>query len=312
MDFVSIIEHFKVLNGQMIKNLSETSLNMIYYLIMIDISLTFLFIEDDGMNVFIKLVRKILVYGFFIYILKNYAEIVGYITDGFIQLGNLATAASTGTIPSKNLVVSPGAIFDDVSTFITLTLGMAGGTVALDAIPLVSIESIPTAVLSFCFLLALGAILIGIEIVIIFIKFFIVTGTAILLIPFGGFQKTQDIAMKGLHSLFAQGVELMFVTIMLNFYEKFKNNLFSFSPPSGTDINTLSMIQNLSIMLLFVLLITKIPTFVSTLLSGSISSLGMTSGASSSVGNRVTQGVKAGGQAVKSSINAYMNATKGE
>ena len=64
----------------------------------------------------------------------------------------------------------------------------------LDAIPIVSIESVPTAVLIFTFFLAIGALFIGIEITVSFVKFFIVTATAIILMPFGAFKNTQDIA----------------------------------------------------------------------------------------------------------------------
>ena len=271
MDFTTIIKHFQNVNIIMVKNLTETSLHMIYYMIMIDLTLTFLFIEEDGLNVYIKLIKKILVYGFFIYLIKNFPEVVNTILKGFIQLGNLATNNSTST----ELIVSPGEMFNDILNFVTVTMGIAGTTVALDAIPLVSIESVPTAVLIFVFFLGIGALFIGIEITIIFIKFFIVTGVTIILIPFGAFQKTQDIAVKGLHALFAQGIEIMFVTIILNFYKKYKDSIFSFAPP-GQELEMLTVFQNIGIMLLFALMITKIPSFVATLLSGSISSVGLT------------------------------------
>ncbi len=272
MDFTTIIKHFQDINGIMVHNLTDTCIHVIYYMILIDLTLTFLYVEEDGLNVFIKLMRKIFVYGFFIYMIKNFTQIVDWVLHGFIQLGNLST---NGGIPSTNLLVSPGEMFTDLMTFILTLLGLGGATVALDAIPLVSIESVPTALLIFVFFLGLGALFIGIEITIIFIKFFIVTATSIILMPFGAFKKTQDIAVKGLHALFAQGIEIMFVTIILNFYKKYKDSLFNFAvPPQGVEM--LSMFQNLGVMILFVFMVTKIPTFVAALLSGSISSLGIT------------------------------------
>lgn len=272
MDFTTIIKHFQDINGIMVRNLTDTCIHVIYYMILIDLTLTFLYVEEDGLNVFIKLMRKIFVYGFFIYMIKNFTQIVDWVLHGFIQLGNLST---NGGIPSTNLLVSPGEMFTDLMTFIFTLLGLGGATVALDAIPLVSIESVPTALLIFVFFLGLGALFIGIEITIIFIKFFIVTATSIILMPFGAFKKTQDIAVKGLHALFAQGIEIMFVTIILNFYKKYKDSLFNFAvPPQGVEM--LSMFQNLGVMILFVFMVTKIPTFVAALLSGSISSLGIT------------------------------------
>lgn len=302
MDFTTIIKHFQDINVIMIKNLTDTSIHMIYYMILIDITITFLFVEEEGMNVFIKLMKKILMYSFFIYMIKNFSEIVDTILHGFIQLGNLATSSVGAGIPSKELLVSPGEMFSDLLGFISSILGVAGVTVALDAIPLVSIESVPTAVLIFAFLLGIGALFIGIEITIIFIKFFIVTATTIILMPFGAFQKTQDIAVKGLHALFAQGVEIMFVTIILNFYKKYKDSIFSFTPPAE-ELEVLTMFENLGVMLLFIFMVTKIPVFVSTLLSGSISSLGIT--------NSRTAQILAGkaGVATKNGMSASMSST---
>lgn len=284
MDFTTVIKHFQDINTMMIQNLMDTSIHMIYYMILIDLTLTFLFIEEEGLNVLVKLIRKFFVYGFFIYVIKNFPEVVNTILRGFIQLGNLATS---GGMASTQLLVSPGEMFNDLLEFITVTMGIAGTTVALDAIPLVSIESVPTAILIFVFFLGIGALIIGIEITITFIKFFLVTATAIILMPFGAFKTTQDIALKGLHGLFAQGIEIMFVTIILNFYKKYKDSIFSFTPPSQ-EVEMLTVFQNISVMLLFVFMVTKIPVFVSTLLSGSISALGL--GNSRMTNSLATQG----------------------
>lgn len=271
MDFEIFIRHFQDVNAMMVKNLTDTSLHMIYYMIMIDITLTFLFVEEEGLNVLVKLMRKILVYGFFIYLIKDFTDIVDTILHGFIQLGNLAVTGNA----TKDLLVSPGQVFNDLSGFIKKVLLLSSSAVLLDGIPMVSIESVPTAMLIFGFFLALGALFIGIEITVSFIKFFIVTATAIILMPFGAFQKTQDIAMKGLHALFAQGIEIMFMTIILNFYDRYKDSLFN-PPDMSKDIEILGFLSTIGTLICLILIMTKIPIFVSTLLSGSISSLGLT------------------------------------
>lgn len=307
MDFTEIIKEFQNVNVTMVKNLTDTSIRMIYYMIMIDITLTFLFVEEEGLNVFIKLIRKIFIYGFFIYLIKDFSNIVDILLKGFIQLGNLATLG----IPSTELKVSPGAVFSDLSDFIKGILLISGSTVGLDAIPIVSIESVPTAVLIFTFFLAIGALFIGIEITVSFVKFFIVTATAIILMPFGAFKNTQDIAIKGIHGLFAQGIEIMFITIILNFYEKYRNNIF-FPADSIGEIELFTVIYSLAIMILFVFMMTKIPTFVSTLLSGSISSLGITNTRTAqSLAGQAAMGVKNMGNTSSNTFNAYANNTGG-
>lgn len=307
MDFTAIIKEFQNVNAMMVKNLTDTSLRMIYYMIMIDITLTFLFVEEEGMNVFIKLIRKIFIYGFFIYLIKDFSNIMDILLKGFIQLGNLSTSGSLST----ELIVSPGAVFYDLTDFIQGIILISGSTVGLDAIPVVSIESVPTAVLTFTFFLAIGALFIGIEITVSFVKFFIVTATAIILMPFGAFKNTQDIALKGLHGLFAQGIEIMFITIILNFYGKYRNNIF-FPIHSVGEIGIFTVIYSLAIMLLFVFMMTKIPTFVSTLLSGSISSLGITNTRTAqSLAGKAGAGVKDVASTVSSTLNSYAANTGG-
>lgn len=301
MDFSDIIKHFQDINVIMVKNLTDTCLHMIYYLIIIDITLTFLFVEEEGLNVFIKLMRKILVYGFFIYLIKNYSQINDWLFHGFIQLGNLAT---NGGIPSTHLLVSPGIMFDDIFTFVKTIVLIGGSTVGLDSIPVISIESVPTAVLIFVFFLGIGALLIGIEITISFVKFFLVSAMAIILLPFGAFNKTQDIALKGLHGLFAQGIEIMFVTIILNFYAKYKNNFFIINTPQD-GVHVLDLFQNLGVMIMFILMITKIPIFVATLLSGSIANIGVASARQAQ--SFAVKGVTAGKSVLNSAFSNTMN-----
>lgn len=306
MDFTEIIKEFQNVNVTMVRNLTDTSLRMIYYMIIIDITLTFLFVEEEGMNIFIKLLRKILIYGFFIYLIKDFSSIVDILLKGFIQLGNLSTLG----VSSTELTVSPGVVFEDLSDFIKGILLVSGATVGLDAIPIVSIESVPTAVLIFTFFLAIGALFIGIEITVSFVKFFIVTATAIILMPFGAFKTTQDIALKGLHGLFAQGIEIMFITIILNFYKKYRNSIFF--PTDTGDIELFTVIYSLTIMILFVFMMTKIPTFVSTLLSGSISSLGITNPRTAqSLAGKAGMGVKGMSNISSSAFNAYTTNTGG-
>ena len=51
--------------GKIIKNLEPTVTAMFGALVVIDISLSFLFDESDGVNIFMKLIKKVLYYSFF-------------------------------------------------------------------------------------------------------------------------------------------------------------------------------------------------------------------------------------------------------
>ncbi|MGL5903484.1 MAG: type IV secretion system protein, partial [Cetobacterium sp.] len=66
-----VIDEFKNLNTSIINNLSPTIKSMLYIFLMLDLTLSMLFNEDDGLGIFITLMKKILLYGFFIWIITK-------------------------------------------------------------------------------------------------------------------------------------------------------------------------------------------------------------------------------------------------
>lgn len=303
-----VIGEFKNLSTSIINNLTPTVKSMLYIFLMLDLTLSMLFNEDDGMGIFITLMKKILLYGFFIWLITKYGYIIKTVLDGFIQLGNLASIG----VASKSLETSPGVVFSLVMSKITpIFLTVSAGALAMD---LALIESLPITLFLLGSSLGIVAGLIALEIVIIFIKFYLTTALAFVLMPFGVFSKTREVATKGLHSLLSQGVEIMVAVIIINFFNKYIENFLILD--SIDDKNPIGLINNLVIVIFFFLLITRIPIIVSTLLTGSISNLSLTdSGIRNASGNLNRGNIGKAGSEIKNMgekvYSAYKKATGG-
>lgn len=302
LDFAIILFEFKNISLNIIQNLSGTVGNVMYYLAIIDLTLSMLFNKDEDLNIFYSIFGKILLYGFFIYLLNNYSYIIEIFEKGFIQLGNVATGNGRGT----SLTFNPGEIFLDTMDLLVVPIVAGGGASIL--MDFAGIESLPAVLMFTSFAIALTAGATSLTIMFVFIKFYLTSAITILTLSFGVFSKSKDIALKGLIGLFSQGIELTFTVIVFNFITKFYK-LYILNGLSGASGNPIGLLNVLVIIIFFFLLVKRIPIMVSTVLSGSISSMGIGSGFSSMAVNSMKQGANSAGNTVKSTIDAYKNAT---
>lgn len=302
MDFAIILLEFKNISLNIIQNLSGTVGTVMYYLAVIDLTLSMLFNKDEDINIFYSIFGKVLLYGFFIYLLKNYAYIIEIFEKGFVQLGNVATGNGRGT----NLTFNPGEIFSDTMALLVVPIIAGGGASIL--MDLAGVESLPAIIMFTSFGIVLTAGATSLIIMFVFIKFYLTSAVTILTLAFGVFSKSKDIALKGLVGLFSQGIELTFTVIVFNFITKFYKQ-YILNGLKGVDGQPVALLNILVIMIFFFMLVKRIPLMVSTVLSGSISSMGVGSGAGSMASNALKQGASAASNTVKSTIDAYKNAT---
>jgi len=117
-----------------------------------------------------------------------------------------------------------------------------------------------------------------VQILTAFVKFYLVTGYAFILIPFGVFEKTKDIALKGLNGLFGQAIELFVLVVLLNLTEMFMDG--PFNSTVGMKIDGYAAIKSslftkVGVLMFLFLMINKAGTIASALLSGAIASIGI-------------------------------------
>lgn len=299
LDLVGILDIFRNTSINIIDNLGITVKSMFFSLAVIDLTISMLFNKDDGLDIFMTLMKKVLLYGFFGWIILHYEKIVlDQVLTGFIELGNVATG-----VKSKIFGFDIGELLKNVMLLVAPAMTAGGGAIlTLDAF---MIESVPNGmvflIIGSLFFVAMTIL----EIMITFIKFYLVAGFAFVFMPFGVFSKTKDIAMKGLHGIFAMGVEIMVLVAVVN--------LTADSMMGGTldpKTATLSDFATYFVAsIFFFFLIKKVPSIVSTLLSGTISSMGMTNAGAGVAMGMIVSGGRGVGTAVKNSYNAYKNAS---
>jgi trbL/virB6 plasmid conjugal transfer protein len=272
LDAAAILAFTKNFAENMIKNLNPIVMSLLSSFLIIDLTLSFLFDESDGMNIFIKLIKKILYYGFFIWIIQEYANIVFHsLMGGAIQLANVASGKGAATSVSLDLIAKFGVDTGDLIG--SLFLGATGLV-----IDFAGVESGTTIVLLGVLGYLVFFLMLYVQILTAFVKFYLVTGYAFILIPFGVFEKTKDIALKGLNGLFGQAIELFVLVVLLNLTEMFMDG--PFNSTVGMKIDGYAAIKSslftkVGVLMFLFLMINKAGTIASALLSGAIASIGI-------------------------------------
>lgn len=302
LDFAVILGEFQRISLDIIRNLSGTVGNVMFFLAIIDLTLSMFYDKSEGVDIFWTIFLKILLYGFFIYLLNNYAYLVGVIEKGFIQLGNVATGDGRGT----SLNANPGAILS--GTIDQLVIPLVFSVAASTGLDLMGIESIPMTLLILVSGIALTAGATAITIVFVFIKFYLTSAVTIITLAFGVFSKSKDVALKGITGLLSSGIELTLTVIVFNFvmtyYDKYVSS--GLKDAAGKPVGLLNV---LLIVLFFFLLINRVPSMVGTILSGSISSLGISGGVAAMGMSALKQGASAAYKATNDMFDSYKNAT---
>lgn len=211
---LTFVEDFiELLKGQselIITRLQPTCLTVIFSLMIIDLTIDLLFDQGED-NIFMKLIRKILMYGAYITFILNYKTIVNeYALKGFIQLGNYISTGQTVT----TFITSPSEILGKVLKY-SLPVFSAHGF-ANTTLDFLGIESTP--ILSGLLVLALVGLALSVTcgMVMLFAKFYIVTSCAIILLPFAVFKETESIGKGVLQLFIKQGVNIMVMVLVLN------------------------------------------------------------------------------------------------
>ena len=213
---------FKDNSKVIIERLQPTCMNVIFSLMVIDLTLEVLFDEGEE-NIFLKLIKKVMLYGIFLTVIKNYYTIVNtYLLGGFIQLGNYISTGNAST----TFITSPGGFLSNAMLWIGGIFSLSGlGIIALDKL---GIESLPMGLMLSGLWLIGTYIAITCTVVMCFVRYFIVTSCAILILPFGVLKETSSIG-KNIVSLFLkQGTKIMIMVMILNFmngYIDFKGDV---------------------------------------------------------------------------------------
>lgn len=175
-------------------------------LIILDLVLAIIMNLDDQDHLK-TLIQKILKYGLFIWIVVNYAWLTNVILKSFSMVGlkagggGLSIAAFTdpSLISEKGIFIA-GPIFAYLDSLSTLG--------ALLNLPKMIIMGLAGIAIVLCFFV------IGIQIFLTYLEFYIIAAVALILIPFGTFKHTAFLGEKAIGAVIGFGIKLMVLSFI--------------------------------------------------------------------------------------------------
>jgi len=162
--------------------------------------------EADHLKV---LVKKVIKYGFFIYLIKEYPTLLNKFLDGFIFFGKMSSLKALQPL-AEGLVTNPAVI----ATY--------GIYLVKDALNVIiqqgtsTITSDPVLLMNIGILLAIAGsyFMVGLNLFLLYVEFYVLGALSVVLIPFGVNQYTSFISQKVLNAMVTIGIKMM-VTVFI-------------------------------------------------------------------------------------------------
>jgi len=216
---------------------------------------------DENQNVPAALIRKVLLFGFFAWLITNWHSLSLTVVNGF---GALGLQAAGGGLGLHDLMNSPSKVVNDGITDAAALIKYIGqlsqegfGTGFFQHIDVILCAAIAAIGLILAFLI------LGVEIAITIIEFHLVTLIALVTVPFGILTQTAFMSERAIGYVVSVGIKLMAIAIIVSIGETiFAQYTVSANPGIDEDCGLL-----LSGLLMLILAL-KVPSIAGALISG--------------------------------------------
>src|SRR5271167_390522 len=214
---------------------------------------------DENQNVLASLVRKILLVGFFAFLVAQWHTLSMTVVNGFAALGlkagGGAMSVSTFTTSPSQIVMAGIKVIAGLMQYVQK---IAPGPVEFFA----HIDVILMALVAAIGIL-IAFVILAVEIVVTIIEFHIVTLVAFVTVPFGVLTQTSFMSERAIGYVVSVGIKLMALAIVVSLGTTvFDNYTVSPDPGIGEDVGLLLGA------VLMVMLALKIPAIAAALISG--------------------------------------------
>ncbi|MBV9511531.1 MAG: P-type conjugative transfer protein TrbL [Caulobacteraceae bacterium] len=241
---------------------------------------------DETQNVMAGLVRKVLLVGFFAWLVAQWHTLSTTVVNGFAALG---LKAGGGSMSVSTFTTSPSQI---VMAGIKVIQGLLQYVQKIAPGPIEFFAHIDVVLMAIVAAIGIliAFVILAVEIVVTIIEFHIVTLVAFVTVPFGVLTQTAFMSERAIGYVVSVGVKLMALAIVVSLGSTiFDNYTVSADPGIGEDIGLLLAA------VLMVMLALKIPAIAGALISGGpqLSASGAVMGAAG-VAAGVAGGVLAG------------------
>ena len=229
-------------------------------LVVISIVITaLLWAIDENQNVLASLVRKVLLVGFFAWLVSQWPILTKTVVNGFAALG---LKAGGGAMTVTTFTTSPSQI---VMAGINVISGLMQYVKKISPGPIEFFAHID--VVAMALIAAIGIliafVILAVEIVVTIIEFHIVTLVAFVTVPFGVLTQTSFMSERAIGYVVSVGIKLMALAIVVSLGTTvFDNYTVSPDPGIGEDVGLLLAA------VVMVMLALKIPSIAAALISG--------------------------------------------
>ena len=233
---------------------------MLATLVVISIAITaILWAIDENQNVLASLVRKVLLVGFFAWLVSQWHTLSQTVIDGFVSLG---LKAGGGAMSLGDFLNSPSKI---VMQGIKVCVGLFDYIHTIAPGPVEFFAHLDTVLMALiaCIGVLIAFVLLSIEVTIVVIEFHIVTLIAFVTIPFGILTQTSFLSERAIGYVVSVGIKLMALAIVVSI----GTTIFDAYTVSATpDINEdVGLLLGAVVLLMLAL---KIPAIAGALISG--------------------------------------------
>jgi type IV secretion system protein TrbL len=216
---------------------------------------------DENQNIPGALIRKVLLFGFFAWLISGWRTLSLTIVNGFVGLG---LKAGGGSLAVSDLMQSPSVVVRD-GLDVAFTLLKYMGRVAsegmgtgfftrIDAILVTGVAAIGVI---------LAFVILGVEIAITIIEFYIVTLIAFVTVPFGILTQTAFMSERAIGYVVSIGVKLMALALIVSIGEQIFTSYTVSAEPAWEETCGLLLAA-----ITMVMLALKIPAIAGALISG--------------------------------------------
>jgi len=229
-------------------------------LVVISIVITaLLWAIDETQNVLAAFVRKVLLVGFFAWLVSQWHTLSLTVVSGFASLG---LKAGGGTMALGDFLNSPSKI---AGQGITVCTGLLDYVQQISPGPVEFFAHIGAviAALTACIGVLIAFVVLSIEVAVVIIEFHIVTLIAFVMVPFGVLTQTSFMSERAIGYVVSVGIKLMALAIVISIGSTiFDSYTVSAAPDFNEDIGLLLA----AVMMMMLAL--KIPAIAGALISG--------------------------------------------
>ena len=214
---------------------------------------------DENQNVLASFVRKILLVGFFAWLVTQWHSLSTTVVNGFaalgLQAGGGGMSVSTFTTSPSQIVMAGIKVISGLMQYVQK---IAPGPIEFFAHIDVVIMALAAAIG-----ILIAFVILAVEIVVTIIEFHIVTLVAFVTVPFGVLSQTAFMSERAIGYVVSVGIKLMALAIVVSLGTTiFDNYTVSSDPGVGEDVGLLLAA------VLMVMLSLKIPAIAGALISG--------------------------------------------